>query len=129
MKNWSELYEFEGLDLSESFILAWEQLETDLYFDIEFVVCEDHPLYSKPKPNESACFKKGKLIFRNVQKITGLPPKEKVKAALDANGEKDYGNFDTFVEKRPGEFQMSGDFGKAIVSSQNPIIKLNDNAT
>ncbi len=129
MRNWTEIPQFNDLDISESFILSWQQQEKCLCFEVEFVVCEGHPFYEAPTSNEWACFMKGRLKFNNLREVTQLPSMEHVKAATDANGEIDYGHFDTFVEKNPGVFHISGDMGEFIVRSEQPVVELNTNAT
>ncbi len=54
---------------------------------------------------------------------------DKASAATASTGKKDYGHFDTFVEKVPGQFQITGDMGEFVVHSEIPIVKLIPDAT
>ena len=129
MTDWTEISVFDGLDLSESFVLSWHLGKENLCFEVEFMVCESHPAYNPPPPGEWACYERGKLEFPNVIRVSGLRSMGSVQPAIDANGERDYGHFDTFAEVRSGEFIFAGDFGEVCVVSQNPMVKLGANAT
>ena len=124
MKDWTEISVFDGLDLSESFVLSWHRGQDLLSFEVEFLVCESHPAYQPPAPGEWACFKKGKLEFPDVVRVLGLRSMRAVKPAIDATGERDYGHFDTFSEVGSGEFKFEGDFGEVRVVSRNPSVEI-----
>ena len=58
-----------------------------------------------------------------VRSLRGLLPQEQVIGAIDAGGERDYGNIDTFDELG-GEFNLSGEFGDVYCRSDRPVISL-----
>ncbi len=124
MRDWTAIPAFDGLDLTESFILSWEHRENLLRFEVDFVLTEDHPAFHPPIPGEWACFRRGALEFPNVRSLTGLPSMAGVRPAVDATGAHDYGHFDTFVESAPARFEVSGDFGTFSVESDLPVIVL-----
>ena len=124
MRDWTAIPAFDGLDLTESFILSWEHRENLLRFEVDFVLTEEHSAFHPPTPGEWACFLRGALAFPNVQSLSGLPAMSSVRPAVDATGEKDYGHFDVFAELAPGRFEVSGDFGTFFVESDAPLVVL-----
>jgi hypothetical protein len=126
MRNWTAMPAFHGLDLSESFISSWEHHENSLLVEADFVLTPDHPSFRPPVPDEWACFKRGKLTFPNVRSTKGLRSMAEVRPAIDATGERDYGHFDSFVERAPGTFEVSGDFGTFTVESEQPIVEIRE---
>lgn len=124
MRDWTEISAFNQLDLSESFILSWTMESGDLLFEADFVLAVDHPEYRNPPPDEWACFRRGTLTFPNVRSVTGLPSRANVRPAIDATGEIDYGHFDSLIEKAPGIFELSGDFGVARLECGQPTVRI-----
>jgi hypothetical protein len=43
--------------------------------------------------------------------------------AIDAEGARDYGCMDTFVETAAGQYELSGEFGTAIIHGSKPTIE------
>jgi hypothetical protein len=124
MHDWTAMPAFDGLDLTESFISSWEQNNKTLRFEVDFVLTPDHPMFRPALPDEWACFRRGAVTFPNVRAITGLKSMSEVRPAIDATGERDYGHFDTFVERAPGAFEVAGDFGTFLVESEPPIVEI-----
>ncbi len=114
---------FAGIDLPDSYILSWQRGDEGVSFEMLFVLTIDHPLYKHPKEDEWACYRSGRLTFQNVTKCTGLPDMKLVIPATDAEGYKDYGCMDTFIETSAGKYELSGDFGVATVHGSEPAVE------
>lgn len=114
--------QLRGFDLSESYILGWSAGE-DLVFKMEFVLTPAHPSYHPPRPDEWACYERGRLRFPRVRNLSGLPDMESAPASTDASGERDFGNFDSLSEG-PDGFLIEGDFGAAVIVSDPPQVEL-----
>lgn len=121
--NWTEMPEFFEVDLSESFVLGWLISLDSLEFRLEVLLCPGHPFYREPKPNEWACFHPGKLIFREVKMLAGLPDQAEVCSFVDASGERDYGHIDT-CSRIGHDFCLSGDFGNAWITANDVCLVL-----
>jgi hypothetical protein len=115
--------EFDGVDLTESYVLGWGMHGDDLRFDLELALVPGHPAYTLPKPDERTCWHPGTLTFLAVRSIRGLDPQDQVRSAIDADDKLDYGNIDTF-EEVAGEYRLSGDFGDVLLESNRPRIHL-----
>lgn len=121
--NWTEMPEFSEIDLSESYVLGWNISHDSVEFQVEAVLCQGHPMYHEPKPNEWACFHPGQLVFREVQSLVGLPDQSKVRPSIDASGEHDYGHIDT-LSRVGNEFWLSGDFGDVTFTAKDICLVL-----
>lgn len=121
MSNYYEWAGFSNVYLEDSFIIQISESDTELVFDIEFVLTEDHPLFEQPKAAEQYCYRTGKLVFSGVSSVNW-----KKKSNLrfsDANDEEDYGNIDVLRRISDEVYEISGDWGDLeVVSSQVEII-------
>ena len=117
--HWTQMSEFDGVDLTESYVLGWRMDGDDLRFDLDVALVPGHPAYRAPGPDERTCYRRGTLTFPSAHAVVGLERQEAVRATVDASGERDYGNIDTFDDAN-GEFQLSGDFGDVRVKSGRP---------
>jgi hypothetical protein len=122
MRDWTVISSFDGLDLTESFILSWTAENGDALFEVDFALVKGHPNYRQAGQDEWARFRRGTLRFPNVRSIAGLPPMTEVRPAVDATGELDYGHFDSFVEVASGQFEVAGDFGIFRVECDQPTV-------
>ena len=107
---WTELSEFEGIDLNDSFVLSWEQSSDKIVFKLEASIWPQSAYYSKPKPNEHTCYRKATLTFSGTKEVNGLRPMETVKPTIDPDGTSDYGNIDSLIKSSNG-YSIIGEFG------------------
>jgi hypothetical protein len=121
--NWTEIPEFNGIDLSESYILGWSISQDTVEFELEVVLCSDHPQFHKPPTTDWACYHLGRLIFVGVHSLSGLPPQSKIFPATDTSGTADYGHLDT-LSVDGNRFEISGDFGIATFTASGVKVDL-----
>jgi len=112
--DWSEMSVFEGVDLSDSFILGWTQDGGRLAFYIEASIWPASKYYSTPKAGEYTCYRKAVLEFVGSIEIIGLRPIELTPSSSDPDGSKDYGNIDSLMALGNG-FRLTGDFGDVSI--------------
>ena len=112
--NYTELEFFQGIDLTDSFVLFWEFKDRCLSFDLEASVWPESRYYSKPKKDEFTCYKKVRLEFLNIETIQGLKEMNQVTPSTDQSGEIDYGNIDSLIIEEGGFF-LEGDFGEVNI--------------
>lgn len=115
-------YEFEGFQnvyLEDSFVLEIRESQNEFLLMLEVVLTEKHPLYRSPTPSEMYCYKFAVIDFPNVKKID-WEVKNSSKY-LDANGESDLGNIDSFFFEGDCYF-LGGDWGKVKIISSQPVI-------
>lgn len=108
MNNYFEIDDLEDLYLEDSFVLNITEKADELKFEVDFVLTENHPLYSLPAATEQYCYKKGVLLFMGVS--LAIWEDRSRKHFVDKNCEVDYGNIDCF--NFSGKiFKLSGDWG------------------
>ena len=113
--NWTELSEFEGIDLNDSFVLSWKKTTDKLEFNLEASIWPNSAYYRKPKPNEYTCYRKATLSFLDVIIVSGLLPIDAVKPKIDPDGTSDYGNIDSLTKNSNG-YCITGEFGVVEIS-------------
>ena len=106
--------------LEDSWVLDITKNDDTVSFDMEFVLTEDHELYHSPKPNEQYCYKKGQLIFSSCSSI--FLQLSNQKPSIDANGETDLGNIDSFTIMDE-HFTLEGDWGTLEAECANVGLK------
>lgn len=108
MKPYFEFPGFDQLYLEDSFILDVIARPGSVVFVAEIVLREEHPGYRPPRSSEKYCYRRGRITFGGVGRLTWL--RGDVVPARDATGETDFGGFDEFgLDGRT--YILSGDFG------------------
>jgi len=116
---------FNGIDLNDSFVLAWSSTGNELDITLEASIWPESEYYEKPKNNEYTCYKPAKLRIRNIKNISGLRSMEQVMSSTDATGEKDYGNIES-LEKSDQGFSLEGDFGSVAITGGEISFEINE---
>jgi hypothetical protein len=115
-RSYDEIEEFNGYFLEESYVLSINAQPGTVVFRLNFALTTRHANYFEPLPGEQFCYVNGTLIFSGVSSLTwdrqGSPP------AVDATGEVDYGNIDTF-SLEASTYQLSGDWGLMRLQAEN----------
>ncbi|GJM41427.1 MAG: hypothetical protein DHS20C20_17090 [Ardenticatenaceae bacterium] len=115
-------FEFEGFQyvyLEDSFVLEIRESQNEFLLMLEVVLTEKHPLYSLPTPSEMYCYKTASINFPDVKAIDWQVKNSS--KYLDANGEYDLGNIDSFFFEGDYYF-LDGDWGKVKIKSSKPVI-------
>ena len=105
----------EDLYLEDSYVESISTVDSSIYFQIDFVLTENHKFYRPPRENEQYCYRRGKLVFISCSshklKLSNRLP------STDADGKKDIGNIDYFVETDAGCF-LEGCWGSLKVNCE-----------
>lgn len=108
MRPYRELAALRGVYLEESYVLDIEAHPASLVVVLDLVLTVEHLDYRDPIDGEQYCYRRGSLTFGGISECRwseqGRPP------AVDATGERDYGNIDTF-EWDNGRYILEGDWG------------------
>lgn len=112
---WTEMELFEGVDLNDSFVLGWRQDRDLLEFSLEASLWPGHPEYEAPPHDEYACYKPAALRVRGLRSVTGLRGMHECMPAIDAAGERDFGNIDALSALPSGGFHLAGEFGEVRI--------------
>ncbi|MBL4762729.1 MAG: hypothetical protein JKY93_08525, partial [Gammaproteobacteria bacterium] len=109
-----QIPELEHIDLWESYVLGWEHKDDELCIDIEAVLLPEHHAYEKPTPDLWACYKKGRLLFKDVTSLEGYEELDAEKATVDASGEKDFGHIEEFQFTKAGDYVFNIEYAGSL---------------
>lgn len=115
MRPYVEIAQLRELLLEESYVLGITAIPGKVTFELDLVLTPGHGEYSPPGPGQQYCSRRGLLVFEGVTRLlwsqAGNPP------AVDASGEADYGQIDSFEWDDAGAL-LEGSWGRMeIVSS------------
>lgn len=113
--------EIKNLYLEDSFVLSIDEFEGEIVLSMDFVLNENHPLYSAPSSEENYCYRKGKIKFTEPKVVRWIKRNEN--RTTDLNGEVDFGNIDTFIKSDDEKYVLSGDWGKLEILPKDIIIE------
>lgn len=94
MKPYTDIEVLSGIFLEESWVLGITAVPAKLSFHLDAVLTPDHPEYHPPAPGEQYCYRDGVLEFRGVSRLVWSV--SVIRPAVDASGERDFGNIDSF---------------------------------
>lgn len=120
MKYYYEISGFENLYLEDSFVLSIDDSGEDVIFIMEFVLTEQHPKYSEPRPDENYCYIKGRIKFIKPKFIRWVSRSKS--SFVDKNGEIDFGNIDSFILDGD-KVMLNGDWGELELSPENIVVE------
>jgi hypothetical protein len=101
---------FSGYYLEDSYVLAISERDRNLAFELEAVLTPSHPEYRPPPPTEQHCYRNAHLVFQDVRDIRWQ--RKCGNSFVDAQGERDLGNIDSFLIFPDGRYQLAGDWGE-----------------
>lgn len=116
-----QLPPFRLLKLEESFVLAVREVESEMRFDMEFVLGERHPSYRPPRPGQEHCYRKGRMIFRGVSNVQWT--NKRTEPSSDAEGGGDLGKIDSFVLDA-GTYKLRGPWGRLELQASSVDVDL-----
>jgi hypothetical protein len=116
-KNYFELESFKGLYLEDSYVLNIIATPKLVEIEMDFVLTENHPLYSVPKKGEQYYYKRGKLLFINTKLIKWQNSTFQFES-IDRNREVDLGNIDVF-HQNANNYYLEGDWGNLSIECQD----------
>ena len=117
--------DFQGIDLTDSFILNWYRKDSEFVIDLELSVWPESPYYENPKDDEVTCYKKGILKFYGVNEITGLIDLNLIPPSLDPDGSKDWEGIYDF-QKEGNQFRFRTEFTEIEIQCDGLEITLED---
>lgn len=113
---------FSGYYLEDSYVLSIRESDGSLVFELEAVLTPSHPEYRSPPPTEQHCYRNAKLAFEDVQRVEWQ--RRSRNTFVDAQGEKDLGNIDSFVIFPDGRYKLAGDWGQVEVQANVACLSL-----
>jgi hypothetical protein len=126
--DWTQLREFDGVDLSESYVLGWVLAEDELVLELDVALTPDHALYTPPRAEERTCWVRGHLHCPGASSVQGLQDQCGIVGATDATGAGDYGSIDE-LSWADGQAHIVGEFGDITLRSSRPHITFSAHGT
>lgn len=123
INNYFELDGFQNLYLEDSFVIGIQQTETDIIFNCDFVILENHKLYSTPKTGEQYCYLKGCIRFSHITQVDWIKRDETVFS--NNCYDNDYGNIDIFYVDDE-KYYMQGDWGEVIIHTKTVELEVDN---
>ena len=122
--DWRELREFNAVDLTKSFVLAWDTESGSLLVDVDLCLCPDHAFYEKPRPAEKACFRPALLEFPYCSRIVTGADGENGRTMPDIAATLGRGSIEGLRRIGEGRYEIRGEFGQVEIEAQRPILRL-----
>ena len=101
-------------------VLGVHESVASLSFDLDAVLTEQHPRWEPCKPGEQYTYRRLTLTFPNMRRVEWLdrggPP------AVDATGERNGANIDTFATDRD-TYELTGGWVHGRVESDPPQVR------
>jgi hypothetical protein len=113
-----------GLQLDDTFVLAWDRSADALTFFVLASLLPGHPEYSPPAEGEWSCYRAGLIQFRGVTSVVDLRAQASVAPTTDAAGALDYGCIDHLSMTEPGKYRFCGEFGTVSVAAEQVVVIL-----
>ena len=118
---------FDGVLLTDTFVLAWHQHGDDLVFEVYASLWPGHPEYEPPRPGEWTCYKRARLVFGGVSAVNGLPASTDAARYRDRDGGQDLGSLNELAAE-PGGYRIVGDFGIVHVQARSVRLEVGPSA-
>lgn len=118
--DWTELREFRGIDLTQSFVLSWLRESSSLLIDIDLLLLPEHVFYEKPRPAEKACYRPALIEFPHCDSVAD--GKDEIGAS--AIGRLGGGKIAGLRRIGEGVYEIGGDFGTVRITAERPMIRM-----
>ena len=111
-RSWRAYHLLDGLDryyFEDSWVLSITAAEHEVTFVVEAVLTENHPDVGPPQPGEQHRYQTIRTRFADADSVTYAP--SGARPTVDASGETDLGNIDSFTGDGGGGYALVGDWG------------------
>lgn len=102
--------------LEDSFVLGIHETADSLFFDLDVVLTDDHPLYRPPPEDLRYCYRTARLVFSGDIQVTWVERNLEARN-FDGMGNVDLGEIDGF-ECGPDGYYLDGEWGAVKVAAQ-----------
>ena len=121
--NWTELREFAAVDLTQSFVVAWETDAESLMIDLDLYLRPEHAFYEEPRPAEGACFRAAVIEFPSCTQVA-KPGKTDNGTVADAIDSLKSGRIAGLRRTGDGQYEITGEFGSVDILAERPLLRL-----
>ena len=119
---WRELREFADVDLTKSYVLAWQSEGDTLLIDVDLFLEKDHPFFERPRPAEKVCIRPALIEFPYVDecRLGEEAPRQLSEIIRDIG----IGAIEDLSVSGDGCYEIRGEFGTVSVNAERPILRL-----
>ena len=121
--DWTDLREFKGVDIAQSYLLSWGTETNSLLIDVDLFLCADHPFYEKPRPAEKSCFRPAYLEFPWCTRVAPVGD-GKARSISETIGTLGNGKISGFRRTGDGQYEINGEFGAVDIIAERPMVRL-----
>ncbi len=100
--------------LEDSFVLGIHEGEDVLFFDLDVVLTEEHPLYRQPPEDMRYCYRTARLAFSGDLHVTWIERNLTARNVAD-DGSVDLGEIDGF-DCGPDGYYLDGEWGAVKIT-------------
>lgn len=108
LSHW-QLPAFRDLHLEESSVFSIRESDSEIGFEMEFVLNERHARFSAPLPNQQHCYRRGRMTFHDVTEVKWTNKRTELSAEPGEQG--DLGKVDSFLLDT-GTYKLKGPWGR-----------------
>jgi len=123
--DWTQLREFSGVDLAQSYALSWHLETQALMIDLDLFLNQSHPFYEKPRPAEQACFRPAFLEFPDCKHVETEKDDGK-RGIVVTVGSLPPGKISGLKRSADGQYEIRGEFGVVLIQSDRPLLRIKD---
>lgn len=116
-RSYEELDQLKGYYFEDSYVLGVKESEGRLEFILDVVLTPQHKDYVPPPKGTQHCYKSAQLIFDSVTYCHWI--EKSFQKFVDADGEVDFGNIDTFFFTEPDQYELTGCWGCVGLKAEN----------
>ena len=122
--DWTELREFNAVDLTKSFVLSWNTESESLLIDLDLYLCPDHAFYEAPRPAEKACYRPALLEFPYCSDIQSDGKAASDKSVGTVAASLGLGAIEGLRRVGEGRYEITGEFGQVEIGAERPLLRL-----
>jgi hypothetical protein len=119
MRPYPELPGLEALYLEDSYVLGVHENASEVRFELDAVLTQDHPKWSQPPPDQQYAYLRVDLVFPNARRIEWV--ERAMRPVSDPAGGSEYGNIDSF-EWPTNYYDLLGEWGHVRIESDPPLL-------
>lgn len=119
--DWRQLREFQDIELTRSFVLAWQVDAGTLKIEVDLQLENSHPFYEEPRPAERVCIRPATIEFPYLTSLRA-PNSDAADAAAVAQA-LPLGAIRGLRRVHDGPYEFDGEFGTVTIDAERPIIR------
>lgn len=122
--DWTELREFQGVELGASFVLSWRYDKEVLEIDADVCLTPKHAFYEPPRPSEGVCIMPAVIEFPVCERLVVAGRNRAQGAIKSLTGRLRHGRIKSLQRIAEGIYRIDGEFGEVEIHAERPLLRL-----